>query len=120
MRRSRDLLVEDRETDGLNVLPRLIEGGNVYDCFGFDPVDLPENHCAFMLLRSLLDPADEVGCVRDLNQTPHIVLIVRRQIFQTINALVDVRQRKQIQYNINGGQHPDEEAVADEIASERG
>ena len=45
--------------------------------------------------------------------------MVRWQILQAINALIDVRQRKQIEKYINGRKHPQQETVADEVAAER-
>ena len=65
------------------------------------------------------DLADQVGVVGEPHQSPHFILIVRRQIFQAIDALIDIRQRQQIKQNIDGRQHPDKEAIADEIAAQR-
>src|SRR5215510_5665291 len=44
MLRSGDLLIEDRNPDGLNVLPWFVKGGNIHDCVDVDAIPSEENH----------------------------------------------------------------------------
>src|SRR3984893_2100135 len=118
--RSRDLLVEDRKPDGLDVFPRSVEGGDVHNCFGLDAIVAPQDNRAFVLFRPLLDLADEIGVVRGLDQALDFVLMARRHVLEAINALVEVGQREQIQQNIDGRQHPEKDTIAEEIASHGG
>src|SRR5215467_9823995 len=46
--------------------------------------------------------------------------MARRHFLEAINAFVDVRQREQVQQNIDGGKHPKKEPISKEIASQCG
>src|ERR1700730_3692398 len=81
-----------------------------------DAVPSEENHCPRELLGPFLQSSNEILLFRDLHQALHLVLISERQIFQPIDALVDVGQREQIEQNVKWRQHPGREPVADEIA----
>src|ERR1700681_3239892 len=100
MLRGRNPLVEDRNPDRLNVLPRPAEGRNIQERVDADAVPAEENHRPWKLLRPLLQLSDEILLFRDLNQTPHLVLMGGRQILQPVDALVDVRQRQEIQQSV--------------------
>src|SRR4029077_2856419 len=98
-------------------IPRLMKRWNVQDGLHIDAVPSEENHCPRKLLGSLLQLSDKILLFCNLNQAFHLFLIGGRQISQPIDALIDVRQRQQIQECIEWRQDPRPEPVADEIAS---
>ena len=77
-----------------------MERRNIKERVHVDAVPSEENHCPRKLLSALLQSSDEILLFRDLHQTLHLILISGRQILQPIDALVDVRQRQQIQQSV--------------------
>src|ERR1700691_2572303 len=65
MQRSGHLLVEDRNPDCLDIIPRPMEGRNVQERIDVDAVPAEENHRARKLLRPLLQLRDEFLLLRD-------------------------------------------------------
>ncbi len=119
MLRGRNLLIENRNPDRLDIFPRLMEGRHIQECFLVNAVPAEEHHRPRILLRRFLQLRDEIGLVGGLDQALHLVLIVRRQILEPVNALVDIRQRQQIKQRVERRQQPGRKSIADEIAPQR-
>src|SRR5262245_17938108 len=119
MLRSGDLFIEDRNPDRLNVLPWLMKRRNIQDCVDVDAIRSKKDHCSRKFISAFLQLTDKVLVFRDRYQALHLVLIRGRQILQPIDAFVDVRQRQQIQQNIERRQKPGPKSVANEIAPHR-
>src|SRR5471032_1912240 len=119
MKRGRYLRVEDGKPDGLDVFPRSVESRDIYNCLGWDAIIAPKDQCAFVLFRPLLDPANEIGVNRPLDQTVDFILVARRHVLKAIDALVDVGQREDIQENVDRREHPKKDAIAEKILAYR-
>src|SRR5262245_26936401 len=89
---------------------------NIQDCVDVDAIPPEENHRSRKFFSAFLQLTDKVLVFRDRYQALYLVLVRGRQILQPIDAFVDVRQRQQIQQNIEWGQKPGPEPVANEIA----
>src|SRR5262245_39086390 len=114
-----NLFVENRNTDRLDILPRLVKRRNVQKRMHIDAVPSEKDHCSRKLFSSLLQSGDKILLFCDFKQPFHLVLIRGWQIFQPIDAFVDVGQRQQIQQGIEWGKNPSPESVADEITPQR-
>lgn len=72
-----------------------------------------------MLFCLLFEPTDKICFVCNADQATNLDLMTGWQILKAIDAFVGVRQRKQIEQDIDGRKHPQKEAVADEVAADR-
>src|SRR5262245_5608043 len=98
---SGDLLVEDGNSDGLNVFPWFMKRRNIHDRVHADAIPSEENHRSRKFLRALLQLSDEVMIFRDCYQALYLLLVRGRQILEPIDAFIDVRERQQIEQNID-------------------
>src|SRR5262245_46324916 len=111
VQRGRYFLIKNRNTDRLDVFPRLMERRDIEKGVLVDAVPAEENHRTWIFLRRLFELPDKIRVPRSLDQALQLVLIGGRQIAEPIDAFVDVGQRQQIQEDVEWRKDPGRKAV---------
>ena len=109
-------LVEHGDADGLDILVVFVERRDVHEAVHVGPVPLQEDHAAIVVLGPFFQFGDEVFLVGGVNQALDLGLVRRGQIFQLVNALVDIGKRQEVQHGVGWGQQPGNQPIAEEVA----
>src|SRR5262249_28735561 len=102
MARGGRLPVEDRDADGLDVAPALVEGWDLDESVDVEAVPLEEDHGAGQLLDMLLEATLDIPLPRRFDHAPDFLLVSGGQVLQPIDPLVEVGQRQDVHGDVEG------------------